>query len=243
MEEFVLFLCGIIAYIVSTLSGGGGALILLPIVGFYLSPAVVAPVVNLGNMIGRPARLILFWKNIEWKLVMYYVPSALFGAVAGALIFVELKADWIQLLLGFFLVSTAFQFQFGKKKTSFGMKLWYFIPLGFVVTLISTLFGATGAVLNPFYLNMGLVKEKLIATKTANSFFAGFAQLGSYTFLGVLQGELWGYGVLIGLGAVIGNIFGKRLLSRMSDQGFRKLVVLIMTISGIVMILKYTLNV
>ncbi|MDB4061537.1 sulfite exporter TauE/SafE family protein [Vicingaceae bacterium] len=242
MSYFILFLCGIIAYIVSTLSGGGGALILLPIVGFYLSPAVVAPVVNLGNMIGRPARLVLFWKDIQWKLVAFYVPSALLGAIVGALIFVELEAEWIQLLLGVFLVSTAFQFRFGKKKTSFGMKLCYFIPLGFIVTLISTLFGATGAVLNPFYLNIGLVKEKLIATKTANSFFAGFAQLGSYTYLGVLQGELWGYGLLIGLGAIIGNIFGKKLLSKMSDQGFRKLVVLIMTASGIVMIAKYLLN-
>ena len=98
MSYFILFLCGIIAYIVSTLSGGGGALILLPIVGFYLSPAVVAPVVNLGNMIGRPARLILFWKDIQWKIVAYYVPSALLGAVVGALIFVQIKADWICLL-------------------------------------------------------------------------------------------------------------------------------------------------
>ncbi|MEQ8908608.1 MAG: hypothetical protein RIC95_05420 [Vicingaceae bacterium] len=38
----ILFLVGIVAYIVSTLAGGGGALILLPVVGFYLSPAVVA---------------------------------------------------------------------------------------------------------------------------------------------------------------------------------------------------------
>ena len=143
MSYFILFICGIIAYIVSTLSGGGGALILLPIVGFYLSPSVVAPVVNLGNMIGRPARLILFWKDIQWKLVAFFVPSALLGAVVGAFIFVQLESDWIQLLLGMFLISTAFQFRFGKKKTSFSMKMWYFIPLGFVVTLISTLFGAT----------------------------------------------------------------------------------------------------
>lgn len=239
MTYVILFLIGIIAYIVSTLAGGGGALILLPAVGFYLGTTVVAPVVNLGNMIGRPVRLFLFWKDIEWKIVAYYVPSALLGAFVGAFIFVQLKADWIQLLLGIFLVSTVFQFKFGKRKQSFNMKMGYFIPLGFLVTLISTLFGATGAILNPFYLNMGLLKEKLIATKTANSFIAGIAQLGSYTFLGALKGELWVYGLVIGAGAVIGNIFGKRLLAKISDDFFRKLVLLIMVMSGVLMIVRY----
>ena len=239
MTYLILFLAGIIAYVVSTLSGGGGALLLLPIVGFYLNPSVVAPVVNLGNMIGRPVRLFLFWKHINWKIVAYYVPSSILGAIVGGLIFVQLKADWIQLLLGIFLVSTVFQYRFGKRKSSFPMKVQYFIPLGFIVTLISTLFGATGAVLNPFYLNMGLIKETMIATKTANSFIAGIAQLSSYAFLGALSGELWWYGAIIGLGAAIGNVIGKNLLPKLSDEAFRKFVIAIMMISGIVMIFKH----
>lgn len=238
MTFIILFLAGIIAYIVSTLSGGGGALILLPIVGFYLSPTVVAPVVNLGNMIGRPVRLYLFWKHIDWSIVKYYVPSAILGAMLGGLIFVNLKADWIQILLGVFLISTVFQYRFGKKQVSFIMKKIYFVPLGLGVTLISTLFGATGPILNPFYLNMGLVKEKMIATKTANSFLAGIAQLSSYAFLGALKGDLWWYGLLIGGGATVGNIIGKRLLAKMTDELFRKLVILLMMISGALMIAK-----
>lgn len=238
MTYLILFLVGIAAYIISTLSGGGGALILLPIVGFYLSPSAVAPVVNLGNMIGRPVRLYLFWKDINWKIVAYYVPSAIIGAFVGGYIFVQLKADWLQVILGLFLISTIFQYRFGKKKRSFPMKLAYFIPLGFLVTLVSTLFGATGPILNPFYLNYGLLKEKMIATKTANSFLGGIAQLGSYAFLGALHGDLWWYGLIIGVGATVGNIFGKKLLSKVSDQLFRQFVIALMMLSGVVMIVK-----
>ena len=236
MTYLVLIIAGIFAYIVSTLSGGGGALILLPLVGFYLSPSVVAPVVNLGNMIGRPVRLYFFWQYIDWKIVAYYVPSAILGAILGGLIFIQLKASWIQVLLGLFLLSTVFQFKFGKRKQSFSMKQWYFIPLGFIVTMLSTLFGATGAILNPFYINSGLMKERLIATKTANSFFAGIAQLSSYAFFGALNGTLWWYGITIGVGAIIGNIIGKNLLKKISDELFLQLVILIMFISGITMI-------
>ncbi len=211
---------------------------MLPIVGFYLSPSVVAPVVNLGNMIGRPVRLYLFWKHIDWSIVKYYVPSAILGAIVGGFVFVQLKADWIQLLLGLFLISTVVQYRFGKKQRSFAMKKAYFVPLGIGVTLISTLFGATGPVMNPFYLNMGLVKETMIATKTANSFLAGIAMLSSYAFLGALHGELWWYGLLIGIGATIGNIIGKRLLAKMTDMLFRKFVIVLMVLSGLLMILK-----
>lgn len=238
MTYLILFLAGIIAYVVSTLSGGGGAIIMLPIVGFYLSPQVVAPVVNLGNMIGRPARLIMFWKDIQWDLVKYYVPSALLGAILGGYIFVQLDSSWVQIVLGVFLITTPFQFKMGKKKYSFQMKKQYFIPLGFIVTLISTLFGATGAILNPFYLNMGLVKEKMIATKTANSFFAGIAQIGSYAYLGALDGELWIWGLAIGLGAIIGNIIGKKLLNKMSELNFRRAVLVVMVISGSLMLIR-----
>ncbi|MAY82940.1 MAG: hypothetical protein CMP59_02295 [Flavobacteriales bacterium] len=238
MTYIILLVAGVLAYIISTLSGGGGALVMLPIVGFYLSPSVVAPVVNLGNMIGRPVRLYLFWKHIDWSIVKYYVPSAILGAIVGGFVFVQLKADWIQLLLGLFLISTVVQYRFGKKQRSFAMKKAYFVPLGIGVTLISTLFGATGPVMNPFYLNMGLVKETMIATKTANSFLAGIAMLSSYAFLGALHGELWWYGLLIGIGATIGNIIGKRLLAKMTDMLFRKFVIVLMVLSGLLMILK-----
>ena len=85
-------------------------------------------------------------------------------------------------------------------------------------------------------LNAGLDKEKLIATKTANSFFMGLSQIGSYTFFGLLEGELWIYGICIGLGATIGNIIGKRLLGGMSSRQFRYALIALMVISGVLMI-------
>ncbi len=232
----ILFLAGIVAFIISTISGGGGALILVPFINFLIGTTKTAPIINLGTFIGRPARLILFWKHINWKVFWYYVPAAILGAWIAGWFFTRVEASWLQILVGLFLISTVFQYRFGKKERSFPVQLWYFIPLGFMVSVLGTIIGALGPILNPFYLNLGLDKEELIATKTVNSFFLGIAQIGSYTFFGLLYRELWIYGIALGLGAVIGNIIGKKFLSKMKSSTFRKLLIILMVVSGILLI-------
>jgi len=40
-------------------------------------------------------------------------------------------------LAGLFLISTVVQFRFGKRERSFNMRRWAFLPVGFVVSLVS----------------------------------------------------------------------------------------------------------
>jgi uncharacterized membrane protein YfcA len=238
----LIFFAGLLTYIIATLSGGGGSLLLVPIISFFIGGKAAAPVINLGNLIGEPIRIVLFWKAIQWRIVKYYLPSAIAGTVLGAWIFSNIKLEWLQLVVGLFLISTIFQYRFGKKERSFKMKLAGFIPLGFFVEIFSTLIGATGPVLNPFYLNYGLEKEKMIATKTVNSFLIGLVQISSYTALGSLKGKLWVYGIIIGLGASAGNWLGKKFLEKISSNVFRKLVIAVMVLSGLIMIVRQLID-
>ncbi|WP_201505524.1 sulfite exporter TauE/SafE family protein [Psychrobacter aestuarii] len=231
-----LFVTGVIAFVVSTISGGGGALLLIPVTSALIGTSAAPPVINLGTFISRPSRLYLFWHDIDWSLIKYYVPSAIIGAWLAALLFSRLEGGWIQLLVGVFLISTVFQYRFGKVDKSFDMPKLGFVPLGFITAFISTLVGGLGPVLNPFYMNTGLKKEDLVATKTANSFFVGLAQIGSYAFFGVLSMQLWIYGLALGLGAVVGNVIGKRFLAGMSIKQFRVLLIILMVVSGVVMV-------
>lgn len=233
-----LFVAGMIAFIISTVSGGGGAMLLIPTTSWMIGPGVAPPVINLATFISNASRLYLFWGDIDWSLSKYYIPSAIVGTWLAALIFSRLDASWIQLLVGVFLVSTIFQYRFGKVNKTFEMPKAGFIPLGFMIAFMSTLVGGLGPILNPFYMNAGLEKENLIATKTANSFFVGIVQIGSYAFFGILTAKLWVYGLVLGLGAVVGNIIGKRFLAGMSIRQFRIMLLMLMVISGLVMIVK-----
>ena len=235
---FLLFFAGILSFSISTISGGGGALMLIPLLSFIVGTTKTAPIINLGAFISRPSRIIIFWKNIVWKVFWYYVPSAMLGAIIAAYFFSEMKIAWLQIIIAIFLISTFFQYRFGKKKRSFPVQLWHFIPLGLLVSIVGTFTGGMGPVLNPFYLNAGITKEELVGTKAANSFFLGIAQISSYTFFGLLTSELWIYGITLGIGATIGNLIGKKLLSKMKNSTFRKLVIIIMVISGVLLLAK-----
>ncbi|MBR9861611.1 sulfite exporter TauE/SafE family protein [bacterium] len=234
----VLLVLGLLAFVLSTISGGGGAMILVPVLNWLIGVSRTAPVLNLGTLIGRPSRLIIFWKHVNWKVCMYYAPAAMVGAWLGSFLFSSFKIEWLQILVALFLISTVWQYRFGKKAKSFEMKLWYFIPLGLLVSILSTIIGALGPVLNPFYLNLGLDKEDMIATKTANSFIMGLSQIGSYAFFGLLNNQLWVCGIALGVGATIGNIIGKNFLSKMKSTTFRKWVIILMLISGLLMLFK-----
>lgn len=239
---FVIFLAGFIAYIISTLSGGGGSLLLVPVINILLGAKVVAPVVNLGNLISEPSRIILFRKHIQWEIILYYSPPAIIGAVVSAWLLVNIKIEWLQIFIALFLISSVFQFRFGKKKKSFNMRIEAFIPLGFFIAFIKTMVGAVGPILNPFYLNYGIVKEKMIATKTVNTFIVGLVQISSYTALGSLHGELWIYGIVMGIGASLGNWTGKSLLKKFTDETFIKFVIAVMFISGLLMLIRLIFN-
>src|SRR4051794_32439096 len=105
---------GYVAWLISILSGGGGALMLIPVLTWAVGPRAVAPVIAMVTLFDAPVRLRLFWGHVRWDVVRWYLPGAVAGALLGGYIFANTKPDWLKLLAGLFLISTVFQFSFGK---------------------------------------------------------------------------------------------------------------------------------
>ena len=119
------------------------------------------------------------------------------------------------------------------------MPLKAFSLVGFLVANLSTVVGATGPVLNPFYLNYAMKKEALVATKAMNSFLLAMVQLPAYAFFGDLSKDMIVPALSLGLGAAAGNFLGKSLLKRLSEQRFRLIFVVMMGVFGVMMIWRY----
>jgi len=211
-------------------------MIMLPLISMMTDIQKAPGVLSMSNMLTRPYRLMLFYKHVNWSIVYRYVPMALIGSVLGAWSLSVINPQWLKILIALFLLSTPLQYQFGVKERSFPMKLDWFAPLGFVVSFLNSLIGAVGPVNNPFYLNYGVNRQELTATKTANSFIVGIVQLLSYWHFKLIGLDHLPLVAALTLGGWVGNHAGKYYLDKISEKFFRRLSIMMMTLSGLSML-------
>jgi uncharacterized membrane protein YfcA len=259
----VFFALGAISFAASTLFGGGGAMLALPVASL-LAPNLAAPILNLGALVARPVRLVIFWRFIDWRVVAWYAPAASMGALIAGFAFASSSQTALKVLVAIFLLVNGFEliwsnvrsrqlrsadrpansesgqsvsssYKGGESATGQRLPRWAFAPAGLVVSVISTLIGAVGPVLNPLYVKTDVNKEAMIATKTACSLVMGVAQIGAYAVF--VKADTWVWlGLAFGVGAGVGSWVSKGWVLGMSSERFTGLVGGFMALSGLGML-------
>lgn len=240
MMQLILILIGaFVVFILSTLTGGGASLLLMPLVAVVVGIKAVAPVMAISIGMSSTTKVALFWKHIDWKLFGWLFPSTIVGSIIGARLFASLSSDYLQILIGLLLVSTIFQFrQKPNSQSKFKIKAWHFAPMGLVVAFLSGLIGGVGPLMNSAYLNYGISKESLLGTRSANAILLHSTKIISYAYFGFVTGEVLKYGIMIGITSMVAVYFGKLILAKISDLFFRQIVVASMVLSGVLMLWK-----
>jgi uncharacterized protein len=236
MIIITLFLAGSLGWFFSTLAGGGSPLILLPVLGWFLDAAVIPPVLTTGMLLGNLQRMGMYWKEIDWPSTVWYLPGAIVGSTLGAFVFANIQLEWLPFVLGIFLVVSSVSQLFQQNNPFFKIRTWYFMPAGLIYSFLSGLVGSTGPMLNLFYINYGLVKEPMVATKSVHMVTVHVAKLIAYAAFGVLHLPFLGYGLLLGFAAWPGNWLGQQILQRMSTAQFKQVVMLFVSMSGLLLI-------
>ena len=233
----------ILSWFVSTIAGGGSSLLLMPIIGFFLGAAAIAPVTTVGGIFGNIERVIAYRNRIHWGIILWEAPGAIVGSVIGAFTLAQIQVEWIGIFVALFLIGSALNYFLKNLKPSseapkqqFLIQTWYFLPAGFIYAILSGIIGSMGSLLAPMYIGFGLQKEELLATQALTRAIIHIVKVFAYSFFGILVTQHIIYGLVTGLTAIPGNWLGHLALQRISEMQFRQLVMIFILVSGLIIL-------
>src|SRR6478609_5411199 len=106
MTVFLLiFLCSFIAFSLSAVCGGGAGLLLMPALGLYLPISYVPPALSIGTLSSSVSRIFIFFTNIRWSIVRWFVPTAIPAVFLGAWLLHFVNPLYLEIVMGGFLIS------------------------------------------------------------------------------------------------------------------------------------------
>jgi uncharacterized membrane protein YfcA len=223
----ILIISALVTSIISGMTGMGGGTILLAIIASLIDFSYVVPLHGTVQLVSNSTRLILFFKNIKWNIILFFSIGIIPGAFIGIHVFKLLDKNTVKLLMGIFILAiTYFPKSKKERKSSFAL----FLPVGLVSGLIGIFFGAIGPFIAPFFIRKDVIKEELIATKAACQSISHILKIILFGYIGINVLEYWNILLFLCIAVIIGTMLGKKFLNKISDKVFKKIFKIMLTV-------------
>jgi uncharacterized membrane protein YfcA len=214
---------------IGVFTGAAGGVILLGLMATVLPLAVVIPlhtVVMLGTDVSRT---MIMWRFVMHDTLLPFIAGAAIGAAAGAKVFVALPISWLQAILGAFILLVTWMPNLGR----IGALRDRFAVLGFGTVFLGVFVSATGTLLAPFIAGATPDRHNLAATMGALMTIAHLAKLVAFGFIGFAIASFIPLMVAMIAAGAVGNWLGGAALHRTSEQRFRLVFQLVLTLLGL----------
>lgn len=228
---FVL-IAGLIAGSISGVIGTGASIILLPILVYTFGPKAAVPIMAVAAVMANLARVIAWWKLIDWRAFAAYSITGIPAAAMGARTLLALPANLINIFLGIFFIAMI-PVRHWLILRNFRMRLWQLSVCGAFIGFLTGLVLSTGPLSVPAFTAYGLIKGAFIATEAASSLFLYVSKVITFGEFGAMPPDIFIKGLLVGGSLMIGTFAGKFFMLKLSDQAHRYLLDALLLFSGL----------
>lgn len=231
----------IIGYIIFGMTGFGSALIISPLLTFFLPLQEIVPLLAL---LDCGAALVNTWrdgkKNAEFNELIKLIPLIILGSLVGATILLFSKAEILMLLLGLFVIAYAIYNLTGYKPIQ-QFNSYSCIPFGLIGGIFSALFGSGGFIYAIYLAGRLKVKEAIRVTQTSLVGFSTLIRIIIFAVAGIYSNVHYFKLVLILLPTVfIGSSIGGKISMKISKAQFIRIINIVLLLSGFMLIFRYS---
>lgn len=237
MTAALLFLASTLAGAIAALVGFGIGSILTPLLALSVGTKEAVIAVSIPHLVATGIRFWMLRHNIDVQVLKNFGISSAAGGLLGALLGSHFGSPILSYILGALLIFAGLTGLTGiSRKMRFGRKAAWLG--GSVSGVLGGLVGNQGGIRSAALLGFNLESKTFVATATAIALIVDGARMPIYFFTSpdtVHRLGLWI--ALMVTGAAIGTIAGGRVLARLPEIYFRRLVSLLILSLGIVMVI------
>jgi hypothetical protein len=240
MTAALLFFAAILAGAIAALAGFGIGSVLTPLLALSVGTKEAVVAVSIPHLVATALR---FWKlrrNIDRQVLKHFGIASAAGGLLGALLGSRFSSPILAYILGGLLVFAGLTGLTGvSKRMRFGKKIAW---LGGAVSgLLGGLVGNQGGIRSAALLGFDLEAKAFVATATAIALIVDGARMPIYFSSSPETVHRLGVWITIMVtGAVIGTLAGGKVLARIPETYFRRLVGVLVLALGIVMLYGVT---
>lgn len=237
MEIPIILIVVIVASGVGTMTGFGISTILVPVTLLFYSIPQTLFFVGIIHFFGNVWKLLLFRKGLKWRLILSFGIPGIAATYFGASLVFSIPAATLSRILGSFLIIYVI-YLFVESSFRIKPNLVFGACGGALSGFLAGIFGIGGAVRSLFLTAFDLPKAVYISTAGAIAIFVDMTRLTAYFKNGARLPVLLQYGLLLFIPAsFLGAAIAKRVVNRIPQEHFRKIVAVFLFLMGIKLLL------
>ncbi len=237
MTYFILVVATFVTSVISGVLSMAGGIILMGVFGLFLTVPAAMVLHGIAQAVSNGSRVWLYRHHIRWGVLKYYSVGAL--AVLATFAYLQFipNIGLVFLLIG--------SFPFLALSLPKSINLDMTIPrvsfsAGIAVTTAQMLAGASGPVLDIFYVQSQMNKEEVLGTKALTQTLGHLLKLFYYGAILAVAADsvpLWLVPTVV-VAAITGNYLASRIVIYMTDTQFRRIGRYVILLIGAIYMVK-----
>jgi uncharacterized membrane protein YfcA len=215
-----------------------GGITLLSVMLLFYDPLIAIPLHGVVQLVSNSSRVVIHRAHLRWDLTWRYGLLLFPLGFVGVAISQQLPPSFTKGLIGVFVLAATWApklLLLGAHPEDSDPKR-RFILLGGAVGVLNTTIGATGPLIAPFFLNLGLTRFALIGTKAGCQ---ALGHLAKFAIFGVVGFAYLDYAPLLlalCLSVIVGTLAGSKLLNRVNELWFVRLYKTVLTLVALYLV-------
>jgi uncharacterized membrane protein YfcA len=236
MMHLAAFIVAVVAGAIAAMSGFGIGSLLTPLLAVHYGTKLAVAMVSVPHLVGTAARFAGLRKQVDRRVFVNFGILSAAGGLAGALLNARAGSPALAMAFGCLLVFAGLSGLTGfVDRMRFG-RVTAWIAGGFS-GFFGGLVGNQGGIRSAALLGFDIRKEALVATATAIGLMVDGARMPVYL---AIEGNkilaAWPVVLVAIAGVLLGTFWGVRLLRRIDERAFRKLLYSLILALGVYML-------